>query len=597
MSVKNKNHLLIKIEKFPKKPGIYFFKDKDRTVIYIGKARSLKDRIKSYFSPTSDTKVTNIQTETEDVDYILTDSEREAAFLENNFIQHYQPKFNLRLKDDKSFPYLKVYLQDRFPGIYLTRMVEADGSKYFGPFSPAHQARKTIHLVSKYFGIRTCQEKIPGTRKRPCLEYDLSLCSAPCTEYIGEKDYQENVANAILFLEGKVDRLAKISRKKMNEAAEQQEFEEAARWRDLIRTLEYIKEKPKLISVRLENIDIIGFSQKKGYSGIYVFLMRKGKVKESESLLYEDNKGASKEDVLTQHLTEFYQGRKDWPDKILLPFPPLKRKEFEERFPHLAKKKVQILVPRKGKKRQLVELANKNAEIALRKKGEAGPLLEEAARVLGLKIFPHRIEGFDISNIGGQEAVGSLVVFEDGLPQKQDYRKYKIKTVKGPDDVASLREVIRRRYIRLMQEKKTLPDLIFVDGGKGQLNAAKKSLSDLGIKNIPVVSLAKKEEITYTSSQRQGMRLERTSPVLKLLQHIRDEAHRFALSYHRVRRKKRSFESTLDGIPGLGEKRKSRLLAEYKSLPEIKKASAEDLAKVIGSRAAHALQKKMLPLK
>jgi excinuclease ABC subunit C len=591
LSVKQKERLRNKIEKFPKKPGIYFFKDKDQDVIYIGKARSLKDRVKSYLSPSPDSKVTNIQTETEDIDYILTDSEKEAAFLENNFIQHYQPKFNLRLKDDKSFPYLKVSLQDRFPGIYLTRKVEPDGSKYFGPFSPAHQARKTIHLVSKHFGIRTCQEKIPGTRKRPCLEYDLKLCSAPCTEHIDEKDYQQNVAHALLFLEGKVDRLEKISKKKMDEAAKHQEFEKAARWRDLIQTLGQIKEKPKLISVRLENMDIVGFYQKNEYSAIYVFLMRKGKVKEYEKLLYLEKKEIPKENILLKHLKDFYQKRDDWPEKILLPFPPSSQKKWQEQINQNAKKNIQILVPQKGKNKKLVELAGRNAEIALRKKMDERSPLKETEKVLGLKTYPHHIEGFDISNIGGQDSVGSLVVFEEGVPRKQEYRKYKIKTVTGPDDVASIKEVLQRRYSRLIKDEQTLPDLVLVDGGKGQLNAAKKTLDALGLSNIPVVSLAKKEEVIFTPSQKQGIRLERTSPVLKLLQHIRDEAHRFALSYHRLRRRKKSFESALDGIPGLGRKRKSRLLATYKSLHEIKKTPAEELAKMIGWKTTHELLK------
>jgi excinuclease ABC subunit C len=495
------------------------------------------------------------------------------------------------LKDDKSFPYLKVSLQDRFPGIYLTRKVEPDGSKYFGPFSPAHQARKTIHLVSKHFGIRTCQEKIPGTRKRPCLEYDLKLCSAPCTEHIDEKDYQQNVAHALLFLEGKVDRLEKISKKKMDEAAKHQEFEKAARWRDLIQTLGQIKEKPKLISVRLENMDIVGFYQKNEYSAIYVFLMRKGKVKEYEKLLYLEKKEIPKENILLKHLKDFYQKRDDWPEKILLPFPPSSQKKWQEQINQNAKKNIQILVPQKGKNKKLVELAGRNAEIALRKKMDERSPLKETEKVLGLKTYPHHIEGFDISNIGGQDSVGSLVVFEEGVPRKQEYRKYKIKTVTGPDDVASIKEVLQRRYSRLIKDEQTLPDLVLVDGGKGQLNAAKKTLDALGLSNIPVVSLAKKEEVIFTPSQKQGIRLERTSPVLKLLQHIRDEAHRFALSYHRLRRRKKSFESALDGIPGLGRKRKSRLLATYKSLHEIKKTPAEELAKMIGWKTTHELLK------
>jgi excinuclease ABC subunit C len=591
LSVNEKDLLRKKIATLPKKPGIYFFKDKDQNVIYIGKARSLKDRVQSYFSPTPDSKVASIRVETKDIDYILTDSEKEAAFLENNFIQHYQPKFNLRLKDDKSFPYLRVSLQDHFPGIYLTRKIESDGSKYFGPFSPASQARKTIHLVSKYFGLRTCQEKIPGTRKRPCLEYDLGLCSAPCTEYITERDYQERTAHALLLLEGHVDRLAKIAKKKMDEAAGEQKFEQAALWRDLIRTLTHIKERPKLTSVGLENMDIVGFYRKKEYSALYVFLMRKGKVREYENMLYLEREEISKEQILLKHLKEFYRSRDDWPDKILLPFPPSDRKRLEEQIARRAKKKVQISVPKKGKKRKLVELAERNAEISLRNRTEEQSPLKETMRVLDLKNYPRRIEGFDISNIGGQESVGSLVVFEHGLPQRQDYRKYKIRTVNKPDDVASLKEVLHRRYIRLIQDKKILPDLILVDGGKGQLNAAKTTLEDLGLSEIPVLSLAKREEIIFTPSLKQGLKLERTSPALKLLQHIRDEAHRFALSYHRLRRKKKSFESVLDGIPGLGRKRKSLILSKYRSLQDIKKTPEEELAKIIGPKTARELLK------
>jgi len=245
----------------PKKPGIYFFKDKGGEVIYIGKARSLKDRVKSYFLPTSDAKIKKILSETEEIDFILTDSAKEAAFLENNFIRQHQPKFNLRLKDDKSFPYLKLTLQEKFPAIYLTRRVEEDGAKYFGPFSPAHQARNTIHLSAKYFGVRTCQEPVPGKRKRPCLDYDLKLCSAPCVEYISESDYRESIKNAFLFLEGKTEKLLKILKKKMQEAAARQEFEQAGHWRDIIRTIEEIKAKPKLISVGMENKDIFGYSR------------------------------------------------------------------------------------------------------------------------------------------------------------------------------------------------------------------------------------------------------------------------------------------------------------------------------------------------
>ncbi len=592
MASKIKTALKEKIERLPEKPGIYFFKDSQNNVIYIGKARHLKDRVKSYFQSTSDVKVNNILSETADVECILTDSAREAAFLENNFIRQYQPKFNLLLKDDKSFPYLKLTLGERFPGLYLTRRVEEDAAKYFGPFSPAHQARKTIHLINKYFGIRPCEEAVPGKRKRPCLEYDLNLCSAPCVEYISEQDYLENVDNALLFLEGKVERLLKILKSKMKEAAKRQEFERAAHWRDLIWTIEQIKEKPKLISVSLDDRDIFGFRRREEKTVIFVFQMRKGRVIESEGSSIQEDKGISNGEVLSDYLLKFYRGRKDLPKEILLPFEPSDRDKILDELSILSKEKIKIVIPRKGKNKKLVELADKNAEILMRKSAEEVSPLAEAKDILGLKSIPKRIEGFDVSNIGGEESVASLVVFKDGLPHKQDYRKYKIKTVEGANDVASLQEVIRRRYSRVLREKKALPDLILVDGGKGQLNAAKQSLKDLGLGKISAISLAKKEEIIFTPSHKQGLRLERTSPVLKLFQSIRDEAHRFAISFHRLRRKKKSFESSLDGIPGLGEKRKARLLAHYKNMEAIKKASIEELAGTIGTKTAKFLTKR-----
>lgn len=585
--------LKIKLENLPEKPGIYFFKDAQNNIIYIGKARSLKDRVKSYFQATSDSKVHNIISETADLDYVLTDSEREASFLENNFIQQHQPKFNLRLKDDKSFPYLKITAQEKYPGIYLTRRVEADGARYFGPFSPAHQARKTIHLVNKYFGIRGCEEHVPGRRKRPCLEYDLKLCTAPCVACISDKEYQENVDNALLFLEGKVEELLAVLGRKMNEAAQGQEFEQAAQWRDLIRTIEQIKEKPKLTSVQQEDKDIFGFSRKGGKSALYVFQMRKGKVNKSEGIFLQVPAEMSKEKILSSHLPHFYKEKRDVPDRIFLPFEPFRLDEVKKKLSSLRKGKVKILVSQRGKNKKLVELANRNAEILIREKATKISILEEARDILDLDKTPQRIEGFDVSNIGGKESVASLVVFKNGKPYKDSYRKYKIKTVEGPNDVASLQEVIHRRYTRLLDEKEAMPDLILVDGGKGQLSAAKKALEDLGLGSVPVASLAKREEIIFTPSRPEGLRLERTSPVLKLFQNIRDEAHRFAISFHRLRRKKKSFESLLDGIPGIGTQRKSRLLARYRSMDKIREAPLEELAKIIGKKAARDLKSRL----
>ena len=581
-----------KIEGFPRKPGIYFFKNKDGEVIYIGKAHSLLDRVRSYFQPTSDLKITNILAETSDIGFILTGSAREAAFLENNFVRRYQPKFNLRLKDDKSFPYLKLTVQEKYPAVNFTRRVEEDGARYFGPFSPALQARKTIQLLSKYFGIRICEEPIPGKRKRPCLEYDLKLCSAPCVDYISEAEYRERVNNALLFLEGKTEKLLKILRQKMEEASGRQEYEQAANWRDLIQTIEQVKEKPKLISVEPENKDIFGFSKDRENISLYVFFMREGKVIESEYMFFQEKEKTSDSEILSESLERFYKSRSSLPDKILLPFEPARKEVLSKTLSDLKGKKIEIIIPAKGENKKLVELAGRNAESLLQKKSEAWSPLQELKKILGLETTPSRIEGFDISNIGGEESVGSMVVFENGLPSKDNYRKYKIKTVAGADDVRSLQEVVRRRYSRLLEDKKELPDLILVDGGKGQLNAARKVLEELGLGELSVASLAKKEEIIFTPSRKDGIRLDRTSPALKLFQNIRDEAHRFALSFHRLRRKKRSFASLLDGISGLGKNRKAALLEKYKDLNAIKTAAPEELAKIIGSKSAKALLEK-----
>jgi excinuclease ABC subunit C len=343
----------------------------------------------------------------------------------------------------------------------------------------------------------------------------------------------------------------------------------------------------------MENKDIFGYSRENKNVALYVFFMRKGKVIESEDIFFQEKGDISDKEILSNYLKEFYKQRKSIPDKILLPFTPEGKDRISKKLSETKGAKIEIIIPRQGKNKKLVDLAGSNAEILLRKKYEGLVPLMEMKKIFNLKSVPERIEGFDVSNIGGEESVGSLVVFENGQPQKNDYRKYKIKTVAGPNDVASLQEVIRRRYKRRLEEKEALPDLILVDGGKGQLNAARGALKDLGVGHLPVVSLAKKEETIFAPDQKKGIILERASPALRLLQNIRDEAHRFALSFHRLKREKRSFESRLDGIPGLGKKRKAALLEEYKDLKEIKKAAPEELAKIIGKKAAQALLSKL----
>ena len=563
----------------PAKPGIYFFKNAAGEVVYIGKARSLRDRVRSYFLANPDLKVRNILRETADIDYILTGSEKEAAFLESNYVQQHQPRFNLRLKDDKSFPYLKITAGETWPGVYFSRKVAPDGSSYFGPYSPAGRARSSIHLVNKHFLVRGCEDAVFRGRKRPCLEYELKLCSAPCVGLIAEAAYRENVENAGLFLEGRTTELARALKARMEKAAADERFEEAARLRDLLRTIEDYRDRPGTISTALEDQDVVGLARAGGRAAVYVFFMRKGKIRNSAARLADAPAGVPDAEWLGGFLAAFYADR-ELPPRLLLPAPPARTTGLQSL---LGWAKVKIVVPRGGKARKLLELAGRNAEAFLRKQaGDANPL-EELKAALGLAALPRAIEGFDISNTGGAESVGSLVVFRDGRPDKDAYRKFLIRTVAGSNDVASLAEVITRRYCKLLDEGAPLPDLIMVDGGKPQLGAAEKALASLGLAHVPLVTIAKKEEILFTPAAREGIRLDRTSAALKLVQAVRDETHRFAIAFHRGRREKKSFESVLDGIPGLGPKKRSALLARYGGIDGIRSAPRAELDALVGA--------------
>lgn len=566
----------------PAKPGIYFFKSASGEVVYIGKARSLRDRVRSYFLPDPDLKVRGILRETADIDYILTGSEREAAFLENNYIQQHQPRFNLRLKDDKSFPYIKLTVGESWPGVYFSRQVEPDGARYFGPFSPAGRARSSIHLVNKHFRVRGCEEAVFRGRKRPCLEYELGLCSAPCVGLVSEAEYRESVDNACLFLEGRLPELARTLRARMELAAQSEKFEEAARWRDLLRTIEDYQDRPRAISTSLEDQDVVGLARLADRAAAYVFFMRRGKIRDSEARMLDVPAGLPDSDLLGGFLAGFYRDR-DLPPRLLLPVKPAPATGLQTL---LGWAKVRALAPRGGRDRKLVDMAGRNAEAYLRRQAGALVPLEELKAALGLPALPRTIEGFDISNTGGEESVGSLVVFRDGRPDKNAYRKFLIRTVEGSNDVASLGEVLTRRYRKLLDEGAALPDLVMVDGGKPQLGAAEKALAALGLAGLPLVAIAKREEVLHTPARRDGVRLARTSAALKLVQAVRDETHRFAIAFHRDRREKRSFASVLDGVPGVGPKKRTALLARYGSIEAIRSASRAELDALIGAAAA-----------
>jgi excinuclease ABC subunit C len=581
-----------KIKRFPARPGIYFFKNARDEVIYIGKAFSLKNRIKSYFLLSPDIKVQNILSETDDIDYLLVSSEKEASFIENNYIQFYQPKFNLRLKDDKSFPFLKVTTGESYPGIFLCRRVEDNGARYFGPFSPADEARKVIGFITKAFRIRTCEKTVFRNRKRPCLEYDLKMCSAPCVSLIDEKNYQEDLKKALMLLEGQKRELIRKLQEKMNRAAEELKFEEAARCRDTIKVLETLKETQRVISVEKENMDIIGYVRQVNRAGVFAFHMRGGRIRASSGRLIENTGEKEDQQVLINWLKEQYAGEKP-PDKLLLPF--RLKKELEKEIYYDFKNRnifTGLLYPDNKKKKTLLELANQNAALLLEKE-ESGTPVAELSCLLELPRPARRIEGVDISNIGGSESVGSLVVFIDGQPEKSEYRKFRIKTVQGPDDFASIKEVLSRRLRRLLDENRPFPDLIFVDGGKGQLGVARQLLESLNMSNVPVCSLAKKEEIIFSVNHPEGLKLDPTSAALKLLQRIRDEAHRFAIKFHRQRRQKKTFFSELDGVPGLGPVKKKKLLLAFRSVQAIRQAPEEKLAEVVGKKVARSLKEKL----
>jgi len=566
----------------PAKPGIYFFKNAAGEVVYIGKARSLRDRVRSYFLTNPDFKVRNILRETTDIDFILTGSEREAAFLENNYVQQYQPRFNLRLKDDKSFPYLKITAAEPYPGIYFSRRVEPDGARYFGPFSPAQRARTSIHLVNRHFRVRGCEEAVFKGRKRPCLEFELHLCSAPCVGLISEPEYREDVENACLFLEGRMPELARTLKTRMERAAAEEHFEEAARSRDLLRTIEDYQDRPRAISTSLEDQDVVGLARIADRAAVYVFFMRHGKIRDSEAQTVDVPADVPDAELLGDFLAGFYRDR-DLPPRLLLPVKPAQTTGLQTL---LGWAKVKVLVARAGRNGKLVELAGRNAESYLRRQsGDLVPL-EELKTALRLPSLPRTIEGFDISNTGGEESVGSLVVFRDGRPDKESYRKFLSRTVEGSNDVASMEEVLTRRYRKVLDEGATLPDLIMVDGGKPQLGAAEKALAPLGLSQVPLLAIAKREEILYTPALREGVKLDRTSAALKLVQAVRDETHRFAITFHRGRREKRSFESLLDGIAGLGPKKKAVLLAKYGSIDAIRSAPRAELDALVGTAAA-----------
>jgi excinuclease ABC subunit C len=605
------------ISRLPEQPGVYLWGNAAGETIYVGKARALRDRVRSYMgawgaSPRHDALLEEITS----LEVILTDSVMEALALENNLIKQRTPKYNILLRDDKNYPYLQLTTTEAFPRVLVARRVEKDGDFYAGPFLPAKLARRTMTLSHRLFGIRSCNEVITGSRARPCLEYDIKRCIAPCVrEICSEEQYGVAVANTKLLLEGRNDELIKTLRDRMVEAASAERFEEAAQLRDSMKTVQILRDRQqKVATAQLGDRDVFGL--KIGPSGgvVQVFAMRGGRVVERVELSTDAGVVAGGDrDVLEAVLQQFYDVRVP-PSEINLPFEIEDFEAIEAWLSARSGRRVRILVPQRGDKRSLVELATRNAELSYRTRfnemtAAHFDALETLRSVLGLPAIPRRIECFDISTIQGSETVASMVVCEDGRMKKGEYRKYRIRGVRpaarplsglepgawspepafGSDDFAAMREVVQRRYRKVMEEGGPFPDLILIDGGKGQLSAAYEALEAIGLGNLIAVGIAKKEELLFTRDRQEPIALAESDPALLLIQRIRDEAHRFAVTFHRKARSMRDLRSELDQVPGIGPRRRRALLTAFGSLAGVRRATREELDAVVGAKAATAV--------
>jgi excinuclease ABC subunit C len=582
-----------KLEALPGQPGVYLLKDREGGVLYVGKARVLRDRVRSYFQPGRPVEAWrgDLPRLVADLDVVVTDSEMEALALENNFIKRHRPRFNVLLRDDKNHPYLKLTLAEDYPRLHVVRRVAEDGNAYGGPYIPAKLGRRTAAMVHRLFGVRSCKETLNGRRPRPCLQYQIKRCLAPCVEEIcALPRYRASCEHARLFLEGRTEEVVRGLRAAMGEAAEGERFEEAATLRDQVAALERMEAPQKITTTDLEERDVFGAHVENGRGALQVFSVREGKVVGREGYLLD--RVAEPERFLAQAVQQYYADGRYVPREVLVPGALPDQGLLQEWLSRRRGTGVRIRVPRRGEKVRLLELVERNARLAhdlewKHPRTQAQEILRALREALDLELEPRRIECFDISNIQGSDVVASLVVFEDGLPRKSDYRKFKVRGIgKEPDDFAAMREVVCRRYRRLLEEGKDLPELVLVDGGRGQLGAAMSALEELGLGHQPVASLAKKEELIFLPGREEPVRLPHSSPVLQLVQRVRDEAHRFAVGFHRQTRSRRTFHSALDDIPGVGPARRRKLLSRFGSLRGVRAASLEELAAVVGKGTA-----------
>ncbi len=589
------------LEALPARPGVYLFKDAGGSILYVGKASSLRYRVASYFGAARDLapKTLRMMERVADLDCYVTDSEQEAILLECILIKKHRPHYNIRLKDDKTYPYLKLTVNEDWPRAHLTRRVAKDGARYFGPFASAGSVHTTVALLEKLFRLRSCRKAVAGDERRPCLEYHINRCSGPCIGAVSREEYRVAVDQAVLFLEGRLEAILKGLRAGMARAAESLEYEEAALIRDQIKAVEAVVEKQKITSAD-GDIDALAFVQEGDQAFALVYLVRQGRLVGREAFTLTGTRDEEPSQIMTSFVQQFYSTGEPIPRRILLQHSLREMPVIQQWLEDKRGKKVELRVPSRGAGKALVDMVADNARESLeqskiRSVADPGVLtaaLQELQEVLYLPGLPRRIECYDISNIQGASAVGSRVVFEGGLPRKSEYRRFQIKTVAGADDYAMIQEVLRRRFKRASTEDRggnawaALPDLVLIDGGRGQLNAALQAMEESGAGSIPCASIAKEEEAVFLPQLGGPLRLPRESPALRLLQRARDEAHRFAVGYYRKVHRKRAFVSSLDGIPGLGAKRKRALIGRFGSVAGIRRATVEELKSVKGMTGA-----------
>lgn len=595
-----------KLQNLPTQPGCYLHKDSRGRIIYVGKAKNLRNRVRQYFqsSRTMDAKTQKLVSLIADFEFIITDTETEALVLESNLIKLHKPKYNVMLKDDKQYPHLKLTLNEPFPRIMKTRRIEKDDAAYFGPYLPASLADKTVTLINREFQLRTCSDEVYEIYKRagrPCMEYQIKRCLGPCQKDLcSPQEYAEVVRDVKMLLDGKDKELAVSLEERMLKASEQMRFEQAARYRDLLKTVRALGEQQKMMTMPDQDIDIFGYYREGAQLALQLFTMREGKIIGRREFYWEDlpEDNFDPSEFLGTVLEQYYTIGNYIPLEIHVPVDWEDRPLLEQALTEKRGRRVHILDPQRGQKREMIDLVEKNAKLGFEQrfrviKPDWTKVLAELQDILGLPAYPHRIESFDISHIQGSDNVAAMVVCVDGEMKKGEYRRFIIKTVAGADDFASMNEAVGRRYTRLLKEEKPLPDVVFIDGGKGQLSAAAAAMHALGLGTLSMAGIVKPrgrhEEISHLlvkGRENEPIVLEKPSPVLRLVQMIRDETHRFAVTYHRKRRAMRDFKSELTSIPGVGEKLKERLLRNFGSLKRVSEASVAELKPFVGQQQA-----------